>query len=111
KGVEGAAKKSDRNLNAGTVEAYIHGGGAVGAMIELNCESDFVGRNEEFKALAKDLVMHIAASNPVNLEELLSQPFIKNPDETITDLIKNKIQKFGERIEVRKFVRFSLLDK
>ncbi len=111
KGVEVAAKKSDRNLNAGTVEAYIHGGGAVGAMIELNCESDFVGRNEEFKALAKDLVMHIAASNPVNLEELLSQPFIKNPDETITDLIKNKIQKFGERIEVRKFVRFSLLDK
>lgn len=156
KGVEVAAKKADRLLNAGVIEAYIHSNGAVGAMVELNCETDFVGRNEEFRALAKDLVMHIAASSPLYLDEtsisadvlqatkemfakevsdldkpeemkakildgkvgaylgektLLKQPFVKNPDETIADLLKNKIQKFGEKIEIRRFVRFSLLDK
>ncbi len=156
KGIEVAAKKSERTLGAGVIQAYVHGNGTVGALVELYCETDFVARNDEFKALAYDIAMHITAANPVYLsydkisdevkedtkrmfekevlemnkpddikrkvlqgkidaylEErtLLSQAFVKNPDETIAALINNYIQKFGEKIEVGKFVRFSLLDK
>ncbi len=156
KGVEVASKKSDRLLNAGIVHSYVHSNGTVGTLIELNCETDFVARNEEFRALAYDLAMHITASNPVYLsadkiseeiknetknmfakevadmdkpEEikqkvlegkiesylsertLLSQPFVKDPDQTVQSLINDRIQKFGEKIEIARFVRFSLLDK
>ncbi|MDO8493278.1 MAG: translation elongation factor Ts [bacterium] len=111
KGVEVAAKKSDRALGAGIVQAYIHSNGTIGALIELNCETDFVARNDEFKALAYDLAMHITATNPVDLSTLLLEPFVKNPDETIGTLINNRIQKFGEKIELGKFVRYSLFDK
>jgi elongation factor Ts len=156
KGIEVASKKSDRTLGAGIIQSYVHSNGSIGALIELYCETDFVARNEEFKALAYDIAMHITATNPVYLSAdkisdeikketremftkevaemnkpedikekilqgkidaylsertLLSQLFIKNPDETISSLINNRIQKFGERIEVGKFVRFSLLDK
>ncbi len=154
KGADSATKKSDRTLGAGVVAAYVHGGGSVGAMVELGCETDFVSKNEEFKALAYDIAMHVAATNPKYLsaaditdserskamevfqEEvagkpenlkaqilegklkaffgekiLLDQPFIKNPDLTIGTLITNAIQKFGEKTEVVRFVRFGLLEK
>ena len=149
-----ADKKSGRALGAGVVQAYIHAGGTVGVMVELSSETDFVAKNEEFKKMAYDIAMHIAASNPEYLKNedipdearkavgemmereidaqgkkdkairekilkgkldayftervLLSQPFIKNSDITIAILIDQAIQKFGEKIELSRFVRFSV---
>jgi elongation factor Ts len=108
KGAEIARKKGDRNLGSGIVDSYIHSGGTVGVMLELLCETDFVAKNPEFKAVAHDISMHIAAMNPKDTPELLEQPFIKEPSQKIGDLISNTVQKFGERTEVGRFVRFSL---
>jgi elongation factor Ts len=118
---QSADKKSERTLGSGIIASYIHGNGSVGAMMELLCESDFVARNEEFKVLAKDIAMHITALAPEYLriedvkeedkdEEkvLLEQAFIKNPEINIRALIEQAIQKFGERIEIGRFVRFSI---
>src|SRR4051812_37434364 len=74
KGAAIAAKKSGRTLGAGVVSAYIHSGETVGAMIELQCESDFVAKNPEFKSIARDIAMHVAAMNPADMAELLTQP-------------------------------------
>jgi elongation factor Ts len=106
KGATIAAKKGDRTLGAGAVIAYTHGTGTIGAMVELLCETDFVAKNPEFKAVGYDIAMHIAAMNPVDVGELLEQPFIKNSDQKIGDLVNGAIQKFGERTEIGKFVRF-----
>ncbi|MDP3902050.1 MAG: translation elongation factor Ts [bacterium] len=103
-----AEKKSDRELGAGIVEAYIHGNRQMGVIVKLKSESDFVSKNEGFATLAKDLAMHIAAANPENKETFLSQPYIKNPEITVSDYIKEHIQKFGENIEVVEFSRLSL---
>lgn len=148
-----AAKKSDRELGAGVIESYIHNTKSIGALVELSCETDFVARNEEFVALARDIAMHVAASAPEFVDEsaitdevrvnaeaslkkevdesgkpadiqakmiegklasyfaertLLAQPFVKNPDITIKQLIDGGVQKFGEKIAVARFVRFAL---
>lgn len=108
KGAAVAAKKGDRTLAAGAVVAYTHGTGTIGAMVELLCETDFVAKNPEFKAVGYDIAMHVAAMNPVDVGELLEQPFIKNSDQKIGDLVNGAIQKFGERTEVGKFVRFAI---
>lgn len=153
KSAEIATKKGDRTLGSGVVAAYIHGNSSVGAMVELNCETDFVAKNEDFKQLAYDIAMHVAALNPkfrvedditeddknkalAFFEEevekqmagkpaeikakalegkmntffaeqvLLKQPYVKNPDVTIAQLIDGAVQKFGERTEVARFSRF-----
>lgn len=148
-----AEKKGDRELGAGVVASYIHSNKTVGALIELSCETDFVARNEEFVAMARDIAMHITATNPEYLEEtqitdevrakvidmfkkeveesgkpldiqtkmmdgklagyfaertLLAQPFVKNPDITIKGLIDGGVQKFGEKIAIARFSRFSV---
>ena len=108
RGAEIAAKKSSRNLGAGVVVSYIHTGETVGVMLTLLCETDFVARNPEFKSVARDISMHIAAMNPLNTVELLDQPFIKDPGQKISDLLNNTVQKFGERTEVGHFVRFAI---
>ena len=108
RGSEIAAKKSSRNLGAGVVVSYIHTGETVGVMLTLLCETDFVARNPEFKSVARDISMHIAAMNPLNTVELLDQPFIKDPGQKISDLLNNTVQKFGERTEVGHFVRFAI---
>lgn len=95
-------KKADRVLGAGTVAAYTHTTGQVGAMVLLSSETDFVSKNEEFVALARDIAMHAAAMQPADLTELLGQTFIKDPSKTIADLVSGATQKFGERIEVSK---------
>jgi elongation factor Ts len=102
-GVRAAAtvgKKADRTLGAGTVASYTHSTGQVGSLVLLASETDFVSKNEEFVALAHDIAMHTAAMRPLSIEELLSQPFIKDQTKTIADLISSATQKFGERIEV-----------
>lgn len=103
-----AAKKVGRALGAGVVVSYIHAGDTVGVLLELLCETDFVAKNPEFKGVARDISMHIAAMNPADTTELLEQPFIKDPSQKISDIINNTIQKFGERVEVGQFVRFSI---
>lgn len=108
KGAATAAKKSERSLGAGTVSAYVHGNKNIGAMVELDSESDFVSKNEEFVNLAHDIAMHVSATNPENLESLLAEPFIKDPEKTIKQLIEGATQKFGERIELVKFTRFAV---
>ncbi len=153
KGLKTVAKKAGRSAKEGIVASYIHAGGKVGVLVELNCETDFVARNEEFQALAKDIAMHVAASAPEYLrpedvpaavlekekeilraqlkaekkpeammdkiiegklakfyEEhcLLKQVFIKDETKKIEDLIKEKIAKVGENMELRRFTRYAL---
>mgnify|MGYP001619839336 CR=1 FL=1 len=101
-------KKADRELGAGTVASYIHNTGQVGAMVLLASETDFVSKNDEFMAVARDICMHAAAMRPATLEELLVQPFIKDPSKTIADLISGATQKFGERVEITQFSCFAV---
>ncbi|MBI2862306.1 MAG: translation elongation factor Ts [Chloroflexi bacterium] len=121
-GYAAAAKKTGRQALEGLVEAYIHPGGRIGAMVEVNCETDFVARTSEFQALAHDLAMQVAALSPRWLSEeelpdgagdpqelcLLAQPFIKDPAITVRELITSKIAVVRENIRVRRFVRFEL---
>ncbi len=152
KGAATAAKRAERDAKEGVIVSYIHNG-RIGAMLELNSETDFVARNEDFKALANDLVMHVAAAAPeyVSPEEvpaeivakekeiekakllesgkpadkidqilegkiakyysqvcLLKQPFVKNPDVTIEDMLNEKTAAIGEKLAVRRFVRYEL---
>jgi elongation factor Ts len=118
-----AEKKRYETATEGVIEAYIHHTKRVGALVELNCETDFVARTAEFKELAHDLAMQIAAAVPqfVTSEEmppeaktdpqtvcLLSQPFIKDPTKTVQEVIAEAIAKIGENIKVRRFARFEL---
>jgi elongation factor Ts len=108
KSAASVAKKADRELGAGTVASYVHSTAQVGAMVLLSSETDFVSKNEEFAALAKDIAMHAAAMKPVDIAELVEQPFIKDPSKTIKDLIAQATQKFGERVEISKFSCFTV---
>jgi len=153
KGVATAAKKAGRDASEGIIETYIHTGGKVGVMIELNCETDFVAKNEDFQAFARDICMHIAAAGPIcvsreevseaDLEKereiamaqaegkppqaiqkivegklekyfsqicLLDQPFVKDPDKSVKDLLTERIAAVGENMIVRRFARFAVGD-
>ncbi len=103
-----ADKKADRVLAAGTVSSYVHNSSQVGAMVLLSSETDFVSKNEEFMALARDIAMHASAMRPENVEALLSQEFIKDPSKTIAVLLSEATQKFGERVAVSKVEVFSV---
>jgi elongation factor Ts len=123
KGIASAIKKSTRETNQGLVESYIHSGGRIGAIVEANCETDFVARTDDFKALAHNLAMQVAAMAPKyvdvsdipdgdqeNAEEvcLLQQPFIKDPSLSVQDLVREAAGKLGENVQVRRFTRFAL---
>ena len=101
-----ALKKAGRDLKAGAIGSYTHDGN-IGAMILLSCETDFVAKNPEFGALARELAMHIAAMDPENTEELFEQPFIKDSGKMVRNLLDEATQKFGERLEITQFVRLS----
>ena len=103
-----AAKKADRDLAAGIVQSYIHSNNTIGVLIKLSCETDYVARNEDFINLAGDIAMHIAAMGTETIEELVDQPFVKNPELTINKLVEDATLKIGERIEVAEFVRFTV---
>ena len=104
-----AAKKADRELGAGMIVSYVHSNGQMGTLLEMNCETDFVAKNEDFIALANNIAMHITAMMTETKEELLEQPFVKNPEMTVAKLIEEGIQKIGERIEVGSFSRLTVL--
>jgi elongation factor Ts len=153
KGIAKAAKKADRDTHQGLVEAYIHPGGGVGVLIEVQCETDFVARTPDFKTFVRDIAMHIAAASPLALsaddldmatlekereiyiqqaieegkpEEiakkmvegrikkfqkenaLLEQPFVKDPDMTIDELVKSKVASLGENIKIARFARYQI---
>ena len=153
KGLATAAKRAGRIASEGRVGSYIHAGGKIGVMVEVNCETDFVAKTDDFQVFAKDVAMHIAASNPsyVRREEvppevlerekeiyraqardakkpekimdkivdgklekfygeacLLEQPFVKDPDLTIQDLLNGFVGKVGEKVEIRRFTRFQV---
>ena len=116
-------KKVHRTANQGIIDAYIHAGGRIGAMVEVNCETDFVARTNEFQELAHSLAMQIAAMSPqvVSREELpvacevepetaclLLQPYIRDPDRTVQDIVNETIAKVGENIRIKRFARFEL---
>ncbi len=103
-----AEVKKVRALVAGAVASYIHSNGTLGALLELRSETDFVSKNSDFRLLADDLAMQVAAVAPANLEELLAQPFIKEPAQTVGELVRLNGQKFGERIEIGRFTRYEL---
>jgi len=106
--VEIAAKKADRETSQGLIESYIHGGGKVGVLVELLCETDFVAKTDEFKHLAKEVAMQVAAMNPETVEDLLKQDYIRDGSQTIEALVKAAIGKTGENITVKKFIRFEI---
>ncbi len=107
KGLVKAEKKGGRSTGSGLLETYIHND-RIGVLLELKCETDFVARNEIFKELAHNLVMHIAAMDPQSVEELLSQNFIKDESKIIEDLIKETVAKLGENIKVGRFCRYEI---
>ena len=126
RGTAVAEKKRDEVVAEGTVAAYVHHNKRIGALVELNCETDFVARTTEFKELAHDLAMQVAAVCPeyVACEDmppeseadpqvvcLLSQPFIKDPTRMVQEVISETIAKVGENIKVRRFARFELGDR
>jgi elongation factor Ts len=107
-GIEKAEKKSDRTTGSGAVFTYIHGEGKIGAMIELQCETDFVARTEDFQKLGKEVAMQVSAMNPADVAELSSQPYIRDSKLSIQDLVKSTIAKIGENIVIKRFVRYQL---
>ncbi|MEE9399209.1 MAG: translation elongation factor Ts [Dehalococcoidales bacterium] len=123
KGMLKAEKKAERATSQGLIEAYIHTGGRIGAMVEVNCETDFVARTDEFKELAHDLAMQVAALSPQFITEeeipegadvepqtacLLLQPFIRDPNKSVRDVVVETVVKVGENIKVSRFARFEL---
>ena len=155
KGAAKAAKRAGREASDGAIGSYIHMGGKIGVLVEVNCETDFVAKTDQFQQLVRDIAMHIAAANPVAVSReeiagdivdrernvyreqmkesgkpehiwdkiidgkmdkffaestLLGQPFVKNPDQTVEQLITEVSAKTGEKIEVRRFARYALGD-
>lgn len=151
KGVASAAKKAGRSTSDGLIESYIHVGGKVGVLIEINCETDFVAKTDEFKGFCRDVCLQIAAASPLYVTRqevpeadltkereiaaaqvqgkppaaaqkiiegkiekyysqvcLIDQPFVKNPEQTVKDVLTEKIAKLGENMQIRRFVRFQL---
>lgn len=105
---EKAEKKADRETMQGIVDAYIHNGGKVGALVEVLCETDFVAKTDEFRHLTKEIGMQIAAMNPKDVDVLLKQDYIRDSSQTIEQLIKGVVGKLGENIVVKRFVRFEI---
>lgn len=123
RGIAAAAKKASRETNEGMVDTYIHSGGRMGAIVEVNCETDFVANTPDFKELTHDIAMQVVALSPTYVSRddmpesddsdpedvcLMEQKFIKDDSRTVTDLVNEAVGKLGENLRVRRFVRFSL---
>ena len=124
KGLADAAKRIGRETNEGVIDAYIHAGARLGALVEVDCETDFVARTEDIRGLAHDLAMQVAAmpstsyvepsevaeddSRPIQEVVLLEQSFIKDPSRTVNDVVQEVRAKVGENVKIRRFARFAL---
>jgi len=108
KGVEKLKKRAGKATAEGQVCAYVHNGGRVGAMVMVKCETDFVGRSDEFQSLCKELAMQVASMEPKNVKELLGQQYIRDSKKKVGDLVKETAVKVKENVVVEKIVRLSL---
>lgn len=108
KGIQRAEKKADRETTQGTVSSYVHLGGKVASLVELNCETDFVAKTGDFANLGKELAMQVASMNPKSVDELLKQPYIRDPKTLVGDLVKSVAGKLGENIVIARAVRFGV---
>jgi len=108
RGLAKAKEKADREAKEGIVEAYVHAGGRIGAMVELSSETDFVARNPGFKELAREIAMQVAAMDPTNVDQLLEQPYIRDSSKTIGELVTTVAASTGENVRVKRFKRFEL---
>lgn len=107
-GIAKADKKADRETAEGYIGSYIHANNKVGVLIEVLCETDFVARNETFREMVKNVAMHIVVLNPENVEELLTQEYVKDPDITVEHYIKDVSGTIGEKFVVNRFTRYEL---
>jgi elongation factor Ts len=107
RGLAKAAKKADREAKEGVIANYVHMN-KVAAMVELNCETDYVARNDEFQHLGREIAMQVASMAPENVEELLKQQYNRDPKRTIEELVKELSGKIGEKMEVKRFVRYQV---
>lgn len=108
RGLAKAEKTADRETKEGYIASYVHGDNKTAALVEILCETDFVARNDEFQEMARGVAMQVVAMNPESVEELLSQEFIKNPSQTIEELVKGTSGKIGERFVISRFVRYEV---
>jgi elongation factor Ts len=108
KGKEFAQKQSEREVKEGLIATYLHPDKQIGVILELNCETDFVARSEDFQKLAHELCLQIAAMNPQDADSLFSQPWIKDETKIVKDLIDSYIAKLGENIVVKRFTRYEI---
>ncbi|QQG49922.1 MAG: translation elongation factor Ts [Candidatus Berkelbacteria bacterium] len=107
-GLSTVAKKADRATGQGLIETYVHGGGRIGAMVEVNCETDFVARNEDFKKFVREIALQVASMKPENVDELLKQEYFRDPSLTIEQLLNDTIAKIGENMKINRVARFEL---
>lgn len=110
-GVEKAEKKSGRATKTGIIDSYVHAGDKVGALLEIQCETDFVAKTDDFKNLSHEICLQIASMNPKDEKALLKQEYIRDPGLTIETLVKQTIGKLGENIRIIRFIRYSLGEK
>ncbi len=103
-----AQKTAGREAKEGIIEAYVHGGGRIGALVELSSETDFVARNQEFRDLAREIAMQVAAMDPQDVDELLAQAYIRDASKTVGELVTGLAATTGENVRVRRFKRFQL---
>lgn len=108
RGLEKIAKRSNRETAQGLIETYAHADGKIGSMVYLSCETDFVARTDEFKNLAKELAMQVAAMNPEDTKEMLDQEYIRDPSKKVSDLVSEIAAKTGENVKIQRISRFSL---
>lgn len=107
KGFDKATKRADREAREGLVGTYSHDG-RIGVVVEVNCETSFVAKTDEFKQLVKDLCLHVCSMEPKDVDDLMKQPFVKDPEKTVEEYVKEHIAKLGENIVVRRFARIAL---
>ena len=108
RGIKMAENKSSREVKEGMIVSYIHATKKLGSMVEVLCETDFVARNDDFQDLAREIAMHIAAMRPENVDELLGQPYVKDQNMTVKELINSHMAKLGENIQIGRFEIFQI---
>ena len=110
KGAAKAAKKAERTTKDGLVRSYIHGAGKIGSLIVVACETDFVARTEDFKKLCHEVAMQVCTDEYKDVDDLLEAEYIRDPNKKVKDLVTETIAKVGEKIEIKKFIRFAVKD-
>lgn len=108
KGLARAEKRADREANEGIVYSYIHNGGKIGSMIVLTCETDFVAKTEDFSKVAKEIALQVSTDDYQDLESLLNSPYMRDESKKLSDIVAELSAKTGEKVELKKFVRFAI---